>query len=62
MSTGASVRSTVNQEAGAVSLLSDSDSARRDLNAQTRRSTRIAVLVLRDEDKAEAKKNNSTRH
>ena len=46
----------VNQEAGAVSLLADSDNARRDLNAQTRRSTRFAVLVLRDEDKAEARK------
>ncbi|MEO5934596.1 MAG: AAA family ATPase [Duganella sp.] len=46
----------VNQEAGAVSVLADNDSARRDLNAQTRRSTRFAVLVLRDEDKAEARK------
>jgi hypothetical protein len=46
----------VNQEAGTVSLLPDSDGARRDLNAQTRRSTRFAVLVLRDEDKAEARK------
>ena len=45
----------VNQEAGVVSLLADSDSARRDLNAQTRRSTRFAVLVLRDEDKAAAR-------
>ncbi|OYO30727.1 UvrD-helicase domain-containing protein [Janthinobacterium sp. PC23-8] len=46
----------VNQEAGTVSLLADSDNARRDLNTQIRRSTRFAVLVLRDEDKAEAKK------
>lgn len=45
----------VNQQAGAVSLLADSDSVRRDLNAQTRRSTRFAVLVLRDEDKAAAR-------
>lgn len=45
----------VNQEAGAVSLLADSDNARRDLNAQTRRATRFAVLVLRDEDKAAAR-------
>ncbi|ATQ74107.1 hypothetical protein CR152_05940 [Massilia violaceinigra] len=50
----------VNQEAGTVSLLADSDSARRDLNAQTRRSTRFAVLVLRDEDKEEAKKHFDT--
>jgi hypothetical protein len=46
----------VNQEAGAVSLLVDSAEVRRDLNAQTRRSTRFAVLVLRDEDKIEAQK------
>lgn len=45
----------VNQEAGAVTLLADNPVARRDLNAQTRRSTRFAVLVLRDEDKAEAR-------
>ncbi|MDM5179269.1 UvrD-helicase domain-containing protein [Massilia sp. DJPM01] len=50
----------VNQEAGAVSLLADSDSARRELNAQTRRSTRCALLVLRDEDKEEAKKHFDT--
>ncbi|MFB9245932.1 UvrD-helicase domain-containing protein [Massilia antarctica] len=50
----------VNQEAGTVSLLADSDSAPRDLNAQTRRSTRCAVLVLRDEDKEEAKKHFDT--
>ncbi|MBC7452955.1 MAG: UvrD-helicase domain-containing protein [Massilia sp.] len=46
----------VNEEAGTVSLLADSEAARRDLNTQTRRSTRFAVLVLRDEDKAEARK------
>jgi hypothetical protein len=50
----------VSQEAGAVSLLADSDAVRRDLNAQTRRSTRFAVLVLRDEDKAEARKHFDT--
>ncbi|MBJ7312775.1 UvrD-helicase domain-containing protein [Rugamonas sp. CCM 8940] len=50
----------VNQEAGIVNLLADSDNARRDLNAQTRRSTRFAVLVLRDEDKAEARKHFDT--
>lgn len=43
-------------EPGSVSLLQDNDKVRRDLNAQTRRSTRFAVLVLRDEDKAEARK------
>lgn len=46
----------VGGEAGAVSLLADSDAVRRSLNAQSRRSTRFAVLVLRDEDKAEARK------
>jgi len=50
----------VNQDVGAVSLLADSDGVRRDLNAQTRRSTRFAVLVLRDEDKAEARKHFDT--
>ncbi|GAB2861541.1 ankyrin repeat domain-containing protein [Pseudoduganella ginsengisoli] len=46
----------VGGDAGTVSLLADSAKVRRDLNAQTRRSTRFAVLVLRDEDKAEARK------
>ncbi len=50
----------VNQDAGTVSLLADSDSARRELNAQTRRSTRFAVLVLRDDDKEEARKHFDT--
>ena len=50
----------VNQDAGAVSLLADSDAVRRELNTQTRRSTRFAVLVLRDEDKAEARKHFDT--
>jgi len=50
----------VNQDAGAVSLLADNEAVRRDLNAQTRRSTRFAVLVLRDEDKAEARKHFDT--
>lgn len=46
----------VGGEAGIVTLLADGDKARRELNAQTRRSTRFAVLVLRDEDKSEARK------
>ena len=50
----------VKQDEGAASLLTDSDAVRRDLNAQTRRSTRFAVLVLRDEDKAEARKHFDT--
>lgn len=50
----------VNQDAGTVHLLPDSDGVRRDLNAQTRRSIRFAVLVLRDDDKAEARKHFDT--
>lgn len=50
----------VKQDAGAVNLLADNDGVRRALNAQTRRSTRCAVLVLRDEDKAEARKHFDT--
>ncbi|MFS2016263.1 UvrD-helicase domain-containing protein [Massilia sp. CT11-108] len=50
----------VKQDEGAASLLTDSDAVRRDLNAQSRRSTRFAVLVLRDEDKAEARKHFDT--
>lgn len=46
----------VNQATGTVNLLTDSDTVRRELNAQTRRSTGFAVLVLRDDDKAEARK------
>jgi hypothetical protein len=46
----------VGGEPGAVSLLSDKDATLRQLNQQTRLSTRFAVLVMRDEDKAEAKK------
>jgi len=40
------------QAGGAVQLLPDKDSTRRELNAKTRGSTQFAVLVLRDEDKA----------
>lgn len=43
-------------EPGEVRLLADKDAVKRDLDARTRASTRFAVLVLRDEDKAEAKK------
>lgn len=50
----------VNPDPGAASLLPDSEATRRDLNAQTRRSTRFAVLVLRDEDKLEARKHFDT--
>ncbi|MCQ4321785.1 UvrD-helicase domain-containing protein [Stutzerimonas stutzeri] len=47
---------SVSSESGEVRLLADKDAVKRDLNNRTRASTHFAVLVLRDEDKAEAKK------
>ncbi|MCK9513889.1 MAG: ankyrin repeat domain-containing protein [Pigmentiphaga sp.] len=41
--------------AGEVRLLPDKDNVKRELDARTRASTQFAVLVLRDEDKAEAR-------
>lgn len=41
--------------AGEVRLLPDKDAITRDLDARTRASTQFAVLVLRDEDKAQAR-------
>jgi hypothetical protein len=41
--------------AGEVRLLPDKDAVLRDMDARTRASTRLAVLVLRDEDKAAAR-------
>lgn len=43
------------QAEGEVRLLPDKDAVKRDLDARTRGSTQFAVLVLRDEDKAEAR-------
>ena len=45
----------VGGEAGAVTLLPDEDAVKRDLDRQTRQSTQFAVLVMRDEDKTEAR-------
>src|SRR5690606_35752767 len=42
--------------AGKVELLVDKEAARNELNQKTRRSTRYAVLVMRDEQKAEARR------
>lgn len=42
-------------EEGEVRLLPDKDAVKRDLDARTRNSTQFAVLVLRDEDKAQAR-------
>lgn len=46
---------SASDEAGEVRLLPGKDAVLRDLDARTRGSTRFAVLVLRDEDKAEAR-------
>lgn len=50
----------VGGEVGAVSLLGDKDAAKKQLDQQIRQSTQFAVLVMRDEDKAEARKYFST--
>ncbi len=46
----------VGGDAGAVTLLADKDSVKRALDEQTRQSAGVAVLVLREEDKAEARR------
>ncbi len=43
-------------EEGTVALLPDSDASKKELNRQTRQSTQFAVLVMRDDDKAEARR------
>ena len=45
----------VGDEAGTVTVLADKDSVKRELNQKTRQSTQFAVLVMRDEDKQEAR-------
>jgi hypothetical protein len=47
-------------EDGRVTLLPDREAAKRELNQKTRGSTAFAVLVLRDEDKAEARRHFQT--
>lgn len=47
-------------EPGQVVLMADKDAALRELDKSVRQSTRFAVLVMRDEDKAEARKRFST--
>lgn len=49
------VRSVSDQE-GALEFLGDGDNTKRDLDARTARSTRFAVLVLREEDKPAARR------
>ena len=46
----------VGGEPGQVALLPDKDAVKRELDQKIRLSTRFAVLVMRDEDKAEARK------
>lgn len=47
-------------EQGAVQLLADKEADKKTLDQQIKRSTQFAVLVMRDEDKAEARKHFST--
>ncbi|HRO58356.1 MAG TPA: hypothetical protein PK177_04180, partial [Burkholderiaceae bacterium] len=46
--------------AGQVALLNDHDNVRKDLDRSIRQSTRFAVLVMRDQDKAEARRHFGT--
>jgi hypothetical protein len=50
----------VGAEAGEVTLASDKDDLKRELNQKIRQSTRFAVLVMREEDKIEARKHFTT--
>jgi hypothetical protein len=43
-------------EPGQVALIEDRDAVKKDLNARTKGSTQFAVLVMREEDKADARK------
>jgi hypothetical protein len=45
---------------GQVALMPDKDATKRELDQKIRQSTQFAVLVMRDEDKAEAKKHFAT--
>ena len=46
----------VGSDTGTVELVPDQEAAKRELDRQTRQSTQFAVLVMRDEDKAEARR------
>ena len=50
----------VGGESGQVALMPDKDATKRELDQKIRQSTQFAVLVMRDEDKAEAKKHFAT--
>lgn len=47
-------------EEGTVAVLPDTDASKRELNNKTRHSTQFAVLVMRDDDKAEARRHFQT--
>jgi hypothetical protein len=47
---------SVGGDRGSVTLVADKDTLKKQLDQRTRQSTGIAVLVLRDEDKAEARR------
>ncbi len=51
---------SVGGEAGTVALMPDKDAGKRQLDQQIRNSTKFAVLVMRDEDKAEARRHFAT--
>ncbi len=50
----------VGGEAGRVALLLDKEAVKKELDRKTRQSTQFAVLVMRDEDKAEARRHFTT--
>jgi len=50
----------VGEEPGSVQLLADQPATKRELDARIRQSTRFAVLVMRDEDKAAAREHFAT--
>lgn len=47
---------TVSENSGEVTLLNDKEAVKKELNQKTMGSTQVAVLVLRDEDKAAARR------
>ena len=47
-------------DTGAVTVLADKDNVKKDLNQRTKGSTAFAVLVMRDEDKSEARRHFQT--
>lgn len=51
---------SVDGTTGQVALVPDKDAVKKELDQKTRQSTRFAVLVMRDEDKAEARKHFGT--